>query len=730
MAQPVLRWSNLWVIFRREVRDQIRDRRTLFMIFVLPILLYPMLGLGISQFAAVREQKIRLVVVVGPEYLGDAPPLLNAAGDGFNPKLGDATAQTDRLVVRLEPASGPWGDAAYVGQAIRSGEVAAVLLVPRDLPQQLRRETEIDIPVSFSSVDENSQGTYSRVRDVLSRWRKLIVATRLKRDRKSQSYAEPIQLKVQDVATPRELGGLVWSRLFPFLLVMMALTGAFYPAVDLCAGEKERGTMETLLISPASRAELVFGKFLTVMLASVSTAVLNLLSMGLTGLYLARIVGTLSSDPARRSAYSFLGPPSLQAAFWIVLLLVPLAAFFSAVCLSLAVLARSMKEGQYYMTPLYMVSLPLIFLTLTPGIELNLFYSLVPITGVGLLLRALIMGNYDVAWRYFLPVLVPTVVYAAVALRWAVDQFQRESVLFREAEQINLYTWFRHVVRDREPTPTGGESLLCFAVILTANWFLLLYLANLGGDLPLGSIIAGQLIILLPPVLMALLLTSAPATTLRLAWPEPRYLVVAVALVFAMNPVVNELRPIVELLFPISSVVKASLAQIMAQASGLGTMLLVFALIPAICEEFAFRGFILSGLEREHRTRSAILLSALMFGFLHVLLSLFQQLLNATLLGVVLGLLAIRSRSILPGLVFHFLNNAIAVSERTVFSAPWASPLVPWIYRKPAEGLYHVGWTLAGAVCSAFLLYYLWSLKFERPGRADGTSARPIEAVA
>ena len=101
----------------------------------------------------------------------------------------------------------------------------------------------------------------------------------------------------------------------------------------------------------------------------------------------------------------------------------------------------------------------------------------------------------------------------------------------------------------------------------------------------------------------------------------------------------------------------------MGQVPGLGTAILVFALIPAICEELAFRGFILSGLERQHRTRSAILLSALMFGFLHVLLSLFQQLFNATLLGIILGLLAVRSRSILPGILFHFLNNAIGVAR-------------------------------------------------------------------
>ena len=137
---------------------------------------------------------------------------------------------------------------------------------------------------------------------MLARWRKIIVATRLKRDQKTESYAEPIQVKAHDVATAREAGSVLWSRLFPFLLVMMSLTGAFYPAIDLCAGEKERGTMETLLISPASRTEIVLGKFLTVMLASVTTAVLNLLSMGLTGIQLAHQVGELSAEAARRSS--------------------------------------------------------------------------------------------------------------------------------------------------------------------------------------------------------------------------------------------------------------------------------------------------------------------------------------------------------------------------------------------------------------------------------------------
>jgi sodium transport system permease protein len=714
MTTPILRWSNLQVIFGREVRDQVRDRRTLFMIFVLPILLYPMLGIGVAQFVTAFEQKPKIVVVVGAEYLAKAPPLLNAGQNGFDPAFFDSPAEAEKMPVLAVGPGGQWAGPRQSEKAIRSGQAAAVMMIPRDLTDQLLREKEIDIPITYNSVDDTSQMTYLRLKEVLSRWRKGIVSGRLKRDRKTESYTEPIQVRADDVATAREVGGNPGSKLFPFLLVLMSLTGAFYPAIDLCAGEKERGTMETLLISPASRAELVLGKFFTVMLASVMTALLNLVSMGLTGLQLGSGLAAVSADPGRRAAAAILAPPTFQAACWMLLLLIPLAALFSAVCLSLAVLARSMKEGQYYMTPLFMICLPLIFLTLFPGIELNLFYSLVPITGVALLLRALIMENYDVAIRYAVPVLVPTLVYAAIAIRWAVDQFQREEVLFREAEQINLYSWFRHLFRDREPMPTGGQATLCFALIITSSWFLLQYLLFRGVALNLSAVVAGQLMILIPPVIMAILLTSRPASTLRIAWSEPRFIILAVALVLALNPLVNELKPVVEWLFPISSVIKVSLSQVLSQVPNLAVTIGVFALVPAICEEFAFRGFILSALERDHRTRSAILLSALMFGFLHVLLSLFQQLLNATLLGIVLGLLAVRSRSILPGLIFHFLNNAIAVSHEHLVKASWARSLVPWIYRKPELGLYHVGWIAMSAMVSASLLFYLWRLKFDR----------------
>ncbi len=410
---------------------------------------------------------------------------------------------------------------------------------------------------------------------ILKSWKERIVSGRVERDEKPLSYLEPVQARAVDVARGRQAGAAanVWARFFPFLLVIMSLTGAFYPAIDMCAGEKERGTMETLLISPASRPEIVIGKFLTVLLASMASAALNLASLAITALGISRQLGVghgSAGGSAGVGPIAAVQAPSLESAFWMIVLLVPLSVFFSALCVALATMARSMKEGQYYLTPLYLVTLPLVFATLVPGIELNLFTSLVPVTGASLLLRTLMMGDYLEARRYFLVVLLPLLVYGALALRWAVDQFRSESVLFREAERFDLAGWLRHVIRDRQPTPTGGQALLCFVLILT-----LAYYASTTGLLGaswVGLVVGQATFILLPPLVLSFLLTSSPRTTLLLRWPSSRYLAIGVGLALTLNPMVAELRRLVDYLFPMSEVIKQGMEQLMGSLQDLGLL--------------------------------------------------------------------------------------------------------------------------------------------------------------
>ena len=202
--------------------------------------------------------------------------------------------------------------------------------------------------------------------------------------------------------------------------------------------------METLLISPASREEIVWGKFLTIWVFSAATALLNLFSMGATTWMLSTGCPT---TPLTR-------PCCAGACCWRC----RCPRFFSAVCLAVGAYARSSKEGQYYLMPLFLATLPLVFLTLLPGVELNAFYCLIPVTGPALLLQQLITpAPGSSPWPYFLPVLAATALYGWVALRWAVVQFQSEEVLFREAERLDLGLWLRGLFRGkaapRRPRP-------------------------------------------------------------------------------------------------------------------------------------------------------------------------------------------------------------------------------------------------------------------------------------
>ena len=699
-----MRWSRVRLIFRRELVDQLRDRRTVFMIFGLPILLYPILGYTVKELTAAFDQKARRVVVLGAEHLPDEPPLLTREADGtleFNPDLAPPGGPGQLIVTAPEPDAERPGPAAQL-EALRRGEADAYMEIPPDVRRQIEELERPTFRIAYLRSDEQSLATYQALQEIIGHWQDRIVSRRLTADEKPDEYIAPVEVEAIDLA--REVtgtsasGASIWARIFPFLLVMMSLTGAFYPAIDLCAGEKERGTMETLLISPAYRSEIVVGKFLTIMAASVGTALLNLASMGLTMSWVAAQLGVgggAVGEPG--GAIDELSPPSFAALAWMVALLIPLAAFFSAICLSLAVLARSMKEGQYYMTPLYMIAMPLIFLTLMPGVELNPYYSLVPITGVSLLLKELMLEQYREAWTYFPVVLISTIVYGAMALRWAVGQFRTEEVLFREAERFDLGSWLRHLVRDRGPLPSGGMAIACFLVIITMSWYTSMLLT--GSD-PLAALAIGQVVFILgPPVVMALAFTSAPLKTLRLRWPGWGPIALGAALAVTLNPLSSELQPLVLHYFPIPDAIAQAVAMVQAAIPNVGTALLLFALLPAICEEFAFRGFILSGLDMAHRRWTAIVLSAFLFGFLHVLLSLSQQFFNATLLGLLLGLMALRTRSILPGIAFHVTNNALAVLLPTYAAGVF--------FRSREPYLYHYPWLAVGVVGSVALLFVL-----------------------
>ena len=209
---------------------------------------------------------------------------------------------------------------------------------------------------------------------------------------------------------------------------------------------------------------------------------------------------------------NFGGPPAL-AVVWLSLALVPVSALFSALCLALASFARSTKEGQYYLMPLLMLSLPMAVLPMIPGVELNLGNSLIPISGVVLLLKTLLEGSYLQALQYLPVVLAVTMAACWLAVRWAVEQFNKESVIFRESERFAVGLWLRHLMRDRGPTPSAAEGLFCGVLILVLTFIFRSAVAPPADFYGFArvTLVLQLAVILAPAVLMAMMLTAQSA---------------------------------------------------------------------------------------------------------------------------------------------------------------------------------------------------------------------------
>ncbi len=377
-------WKNVKLIFSREVRDQLRDRRTLFMIAILPLLLYPSLGIGMVQMMVLFSEQPRTVVILGAKDLPKQPELLAKDGNQFvgnyfkipadaeklhvytdtdvrqgkitNPDVERLVGEGEKireLVARqreLTKAKNQWKESQPFPQLAELAQVKKelgslvegvqiVLMIPQGFGEHLKKMNRQLASRDYENVeqlakktrpiilqnsaDEKSQVAYNRVSEAIRAWEDVILKNRLSEAKLPKLLAEPVQAEKIDLAEDKQLSAFIWSKLFPALLVIMAVTGAFYPAVDLAAGEKERGTMETLLICPASRTEIVLGKFFTVMLFSISTAILNLISMGLTSKYMASIA---SAGPLAK--IGSLQPPPMASLLWIAAILVPLAALF------------------------------------------------------------------------------------------------------------------------------------------------------------------------------------------------------------------------------------------------------------------------------------------------------------------------------------------------------------------------------------------------------------------
>jgi len=646
--------SHVGLIARKELLDTLRDRRTLFVALVLPLLLYPALLLGLTQVIGATkrnlEEEKQSVLVDG---LDADPELAEALAEGLELKSLDHAAElrarlrsiADGISAMDEEASDAEVEERrlQVRGILDQNDVAGVLFARLEGGAEMPAARN-EVMLLFDATNDESRAARMKVRAALRDY------AEREREHAKELYTEqrpllefmvhPIDVRTVEVASSQQKGAYSFAPMLALLIVLMCLTGAFYPAVDLAAGEKERGTMETLLVAPVTRTDIVLGKFVAVWVVAVVTALLNLGVMGLT---FSKLAGMLPG-----SGVAFSMPAGALAA--VTLILIPTAALFAAVALAASSFATSYKEGQHYLSPIFLVVMPLAMVAMLPNVELGPTLALVPVANVVLLVKAMLLGGEGARWA--LLATASMAVYAGLALMVTVSLFKRESVLFRSGsgkghDAVSLEA-------KRLGLPTESQGVLVFFVVLAFMFFLS------GGTLPTDLwgvakiFLVSQLVaVLFPTIVAARFMKVDFKRTFRIAPLAPA--AVPAILCAALSTLVLVIGAQVRWMPTPEAEGFTEVVGMLAKAP-VAVMLLLLAVLPPVCEELLCRGFLLSSLKTRFGAVRAVAMTALLFGLLHLDASRIPATAAA---GVMLGTVAILTRSIFGSILFHSVYNAV-----------------------------------------------------------------------
>ncbi len=485
-----MNWA--WIVFKKELLDVMRDRRTLLFMLVIPTLSIPVLmwitggamthfleklakekvdvlvlgannapklveqlkkrsdpkhagsklagileqyGLGEKELALVKgkgpEAFMRLLKKKGidPEEL--TKKVMNAVNiKDFNPTPSNIATQAFppnfRIVTRIpgHPRITP-GDPNYkkiLLEAVRTDELAAAVEIPADYREKIGNEDTARITIRYLEASDRSTMALKGLKRIFRSMDKQIAIARIKAHGLPEGFASPIEIKPEQLPGPGILVKLM-SQFLPYMILIFSFLGALYPAIDLGAGEKERGTLETLLVAPVSRSALVLGKFGVVLTAALVSSLLATISLAVS--LQAGFLSDLSVLSGE--AFSFSATEAIIA----LVMIVPISCIFAALLLALSIFAKSFKEGQAYASPLQMVIILPALVSILPGVKLDWVTASIPIVNVSLALKEIFTGNLDQHWSHMALIFLSTAVVAGLLLWFASWWFKREQVLFR-----------------------------------------------------------------------------------------------------------------------------------------------------------------------------------------------------------------------------------------------------------------------------------------------------------
>jgi ABC-2 type transport system permease protein/sodium transport system permease protein len=658
-------------LVRKEVSTILRDRRTIITLVLMPLLLYPLMSIAFHQFllagAHGKHAEHELSVVVPSEE--DAKVVTRHLKRGWEviqqqPRPEGARESDISVPLVLYPVPNP-REEVLAGRYDLALRLRGPVREPRG---NEGLERMLDYEAYYLESSARGRETLERVQVLLEAAHRDLLSKR----RQWVNRPPPVlvvRILPGPLADPEPKPVISLMALIPLVLILMTITGAVYPAIDLTAGERERGTLEILVAAPVPRLELLFAKYVSVVLVAVLTAVVNLATMTLT-----LQVSGLGSKIFDAQSLTFL------AIVQVFLLLLLFAAFFSAVLLAVTSFARSFKEAQAYLIPLMLLSLTPGVASLMPDLKLDNGRALVPLLNIVLLGRDVLTGKAELATGAI--VVLSTLIYAVGAVALAARVFGAEAVLY--SEQAGWSDLFRRPSQPR-PAPSVAGALLCLALLFPATFVAINLLARLGGSIEEELAWKGLANVLLfggLPLLFVWLGRIQALSAYRLDRLGLAFWGAALLLGVSLWPIADLIqRALRQLGLGLDTALLAGASERFQRWREVSPVLIVvgFAIVPAVLEELFFRGFLFGALLRASGPRAAIIGSALFFGVFHLVdqgLIVVERGLTSTLLGLILAWLCWRSGSVIPGMILHAVHNSCLVLL-AYYQPKWLTENVP-----------------------------------------------------
>ncbi|MCC7474719.1 MAG: CPBP family intramembrane metalloprotease [Pirellulales bacterium] len=679
----------------KELRETLRDRRTIVTLLVMPVLIYPLLAVAFQRFLltslSAGEEK---------SYVIGVDSEMNLQVLARQLRIGEEGLQRDPAEVRKA--------------------LSAISLVART-DENLERHV-VDSTIHLAVIErrtrpEQDQGLRSpRV------W-KLVYREGSRPSEAALHYVESRLNKVNELGLNEQLqrlhvtasmpavtmrepigysGAPVFSlaALIPLILVLMTVTGAVYPAIDLTAGERERGTLETLIAAPVPRLGLLLAKYVAVLTVAMLTALVNLAAM------------TITAQSTGLGASLFGGGLSFEVVANVLLLLALFAAFFSAILLAITSVARSFKEAQAYIIPLMLLCLVPGVLCLMPSLEFSGWMAVTPLVNIVMLARDLLEGGVHPGLAS--AAICSTVLYIGAAIAVAARIFGTDAILYGSQA-----TWTDLLRRPEEPCNVASiaTALLGLAIMFPCYFVLANSLAR-SPELPMNQRL---LVAALITIAVFAGIPSGLATIGRVRWSSGLgfaradwgALLAAALLGVSLWPLAHEVFLLSVKLGMASlgdqqrEAVEGLLRQF--QALPLWFVLATMALVPAVCEELCFRGFLFGSLRTRFSGWATIAMTALLFGVFHEVLSA-GRIFPSTLLGLALGFLRLRAHSVVPCMVMHALHNGLLL---TIGYHREALASRGWNYNEQAH--LPITWLACSVLAIVLALAILWNRTRPRP---------------